>query len=101
MERTLKFVLSGKSRGAGTARFIKTLGYVMQRVAPTRRIFTLFLNRDIEPLLRNENYATTNKALGKVGVRHLRGALKELSVKATSTCPYRKGFGLQSEAFPT
>lgn len=53
------------------ARFIKTLGYVLQRVAPTRRIFTLFLNRDIEPLLRNENYATTEKALGRVGVRRL------------------------------
>ncbi|AKT34166.1 hypothetical protein PYWP30_00514 [Pyrobaculum sp. WP30] len=34
-------------------------------------IFTLFLYRDIEPLLRNENYVTTEKALGRVGVRRL------------------------------
>jgi hypothetical protein len=34
-------------------------------------IFTLFLYRDIEPLLHNENYLRTEKALRRVGVRRL------------------------------
>jgi len=52
-------------------------------------IFTLFLYRDIEPLLHNENYLRTEKALRRVGVRRLGCALVELSGKGDSTSSLR------------